>query len=157
MITLALVGIIVGLAAPSFATLIANSRLASTSNDVVGALNYARSEAVKTGRNVIVNPAAGSNWANGISIWIDRNGDGSMDVPPATPDSEEIRRIPEAPGSVTVTASSSGAAVSNFVFTGAGNSSGAVTIQVCDDRSGESGREITITLGGRVRGEDFTC
>ncbi len=148
MITVALVGVIAALAVPSFATMIANNRLATASNDVVGVLNYARSEAIKTGRSVIVNPTDGADWANGVSVWIDRNGNGSMQ------DSEELRRTSGAPGSVTVNSSS------NFAFTGGGllpNGSAAVTIQVCDDRSGESGRSITITLGGRIRAEDLTC
>lgn len=148
MITLALVGVIAAFAVPSFGTMIANSRLATASNDVVGVLNYARSEAVKTGRSVIVNPTDGANWANGVSVWIDRNANGSMQ------DSEELRRTSGAPGAVTVTSSS------NFLFTGGGllpNGSAAVTIQVCDDRSGESGSSITVTLGGRIRSEDLTC
>ncbi len=148
MVTLALVGIIAAFAVPSFSTMIANSRLVSVSNDLVGVLNYARSEAVKTGRRVIVNPTDGADWANGMSVWIDSNSNGSMQ------DSEELRRTSGAPGAVTITSTS------NFAFTGGGllpESSPAVTIQVCDDRSGESGSEITVTLGGRIRGEDHTC
>lgn len=148
MITLALVAVIAGLAVPSFATMIANNRLTTVSNDVVGVLNYARSEAVKTSRRVIVSPTDGADWANGMSVWIDRNANGSMQG------SEELRRTSGAPGSVTVTSSS------NFAFTGGGllpSGSSVVTIQVCDDRSGESGSAITVTLGGRIRSEDLTC
>lgn len=148
MITVALVGVIAALAVPSFATMIANNRLATASNDVVGVLNYARSEAVKRGRSVIVDPTDGSDWANGMSVWIDRNANGSMQ------DSEELRRTSGAPGDVTITSSS------NFAFTGGGllpNGASAVTIQVCDNRSGESGSSITVTLGGRIRSEDLTC
>lgn len=148
MITVALVGVIAAFAVPSFASLIANSRLASASNDVVGVLNYARSQAVKEGRRVIVSATDGANWANGISVWVDRNGNGSMQ------DAEELRRTSPAAGAVTISSSSS------FMFTGGGllpNGSGSVTIQVCDDRSGESGSSITVTLGGRIRSEDLTC
>ncbi|WP_350310657.1 GspH/FimT family pseudopilin [Marinobacter sp. SS13-12] len=148
MITVALVGVIAAFAVPSFANLIANSRLASASNDVVGVLNYARSQAVKEGRRVIVSATDGANWANGISVWIDRNGNGSMQ------DAEELRRTSAAGGAVTISSSS------NFMFTGGGllpNGSGAVTMQICDDRNGESGSSITVTLGGRIRSEDLTC
>jgi len=146
MITLALVGIIASFAVPSFANLIANSRLASTSNDVVGLLNYARAEAVKSGRVVLALPLTGSDWSSGLRIGYDNDGDGSID--------DEIRRIDPAPGSVTVSATS------NLAFTGGGllpNGASTVTVQVCDDRSGENGSVITVTLGGRIRSEDFTC
>ena len=148
MVTVALVGVVAAFAIPSFTTMIANSRLVSTSNDIVGALNYARSEAVKAGRRVIVNPTDGASWANGISVWIDSNSNGSMQ------DSEELRRTSRAPGTVTITSSS------NVAFTGGGllpGGSVAVTIQVCDSRTGESGSEITVTLGGGIRSKDYTC
>ncbi|WP_417546107.1 GspH/FimT family pseudopilin [Marinobacter sp.] len=148
MVTLALVAVIAAFAIPSFTTMIANSRLVSTSNDIVGALSYARSEAIKTGRRVSVNPTDGANWANGMSVWIDNNSNGSMQ------DSEELRRTTGAAGAVTITSSS------NFAFSGGGllsNSSAEVTIQVCDNRSGESGSKIIVTLGGGIRSKDHTC
>jgi len=153
MITLALVGIIAAFAVPSFSTMIANSRLVSVSNDLVGVLNYARSEAVKTGRRVIVSPTDGADWANGVSMWIDNNATGAPGYIATMQDSEELRRTSGAPGAVTVTSTS------NLEFTGGGllSNGSAVTIQICDDRSGESGSEITVTLGGRIRGEDLPC
>jgi len=148
-VTIALIAVIAGFAVPSFSTMVANSRLASTSNDLVGLFNYARSEAVKTGRRVNITPTSGSDWSNGISVWIDQNADGSMQ------NTEELRRNSAAPGAVSITVSES------FFFTGGGlirNASGsAVTVRVCDDRSGEQGRSINISLGGRIRSEEWTC
>lgn len=147
LVTLAIVAIVASMAVPSFATMIANGRIASTSNDLVGLINYARAEAVKQGRVVSVSAQDGNNWANGVVAWIDQNANNAFDA------SEALRVISPAPGAVTITSTG------NFGFTGGGSSvaGAAVTIDVCDDRSGETGSEITITLGGRVRAGDEPC
>lgn len=147
MVTVAIVAVVASIAVPSFGTMIANSRIASTSNDLVGLINYARSEAVKQGRVVRVTPQDGANWENGVVAWIDRNGNNAFDA------AEAIRVISPAPGAVTI------ASTGNFGFTGGGSSTGggAVTMNVCDDRTGEMGSEITITLGGRVRAGEEPC
>ncbi|MBO6850515.1 MAG: GspH/FimT family pseudopilin [Marinobacter sp.] len=147
LVTVAIVAIVASIAVPSFATMIANGRIASTSNDLVGLINFARAEAVKQGRVVRVSPQDGNNWANGVVAWIDQNANNTFDAP------EAVRVISAAPGAVTVTSTG------NFGFTGGGSSfaGAAVTIDVCDDRSGETGSEITITLGGRVRAGDEPC
>lgn len=49
MVTVAIAAILLGVGVPSFRTLIENNRIAAASNDVVTALQYARSEAVKRG------------------------------------------------------------------------------------------------------------
>ncbi|MDV3505349.1 GspH/FimT family pseudopilin [Marinobacter sp. M-5] len=147
LITVAIVAIVASIAVPSFATIIANSRIASTSNDLVGLINYARAEAVKQGRVVRVSPQDGNDWANGMVAWIDQNANNAFDA------TEAVRVISAAPGAVTVTSTGS------FGFTGGGSSfaGSAVTVDVCDDRSGETGSQITITLGGRVRAGDEPC
>ena len=50
MVTLALVGILVGLAVPSMREFIRNNRLTGGANDVLRALRLARSEAIKRQR-----------------------------------------------------------------------------------------------------------
>jgi type IV fimbrial biogenesis protein FimT len=47
MVTIAIAAILLGLGVPSFRTLIENNRIAAASNDIVTALQFARSEAVK--------------------------------------------------------------------------------------------------------------
>lgn len=147
MVVVALVAIVASFAVPSFQTMIANSRLASSTNDLVGVLNFARTEAVKRGRTVMVSPTTGSDWADGVSVWMDTGAmNGTME--PA----EELRRASSVPGDVSVTPSST-----SFSFTGGGLGSTAVTIDVCDGRSGESGSQISVTLGGRIRAGDLVC
>lgn len=72
MVTLAVAAILLGIAVPSYQNFTINSRMASQANDLVTALNFARSEAVKRGVNVTVcaGPGAGCgvSWAQGWNV-----------------------------------------------------------------------------------------
>ena len=81
MVTIAIVGVLVSIAIPSFNTNISNSRLTGYANDLVGALNLARSEAVKRGVQVTIlrNGNTASNWDAGWTVFTDSNGNGVQD------------------------------------------------------------------------------
>jgi type IV fimbrial biogenesis protein FimT len=79
MMTLSLAAVIVGIAIPSFNRMSANNRITTQANEVVGAINFARSEAITRNSNVTLcraatetatacAPALGA-WTN----WIVRN------------------------------------------------------------------------------------
>ncbi|MBN8772197.1 MAG: GspH/FimT family pseudopilin, partial [Thiobacillus sp.] len=53
-VTLAVAGILLGIAIPNFQLFVMNNRMASQANDLITALNMARSEAVKRAANVMV-------------------------------------------------------------------------------------------------------
>jgi type IV fimbrial biogenesis protein FimT len=59
MITLAVMVIVLALAIPSFQTLFENNRTTAQANEIVAAMNLARSEAIRIGANVSVQAAAG--------------------------------------------------------------------------------------------------
>lgn len=67
LITLAVLGIVMTLAAPSFADFIKSNRLKTTAFDLLVSLNYARSEAIKRNADATVNPA-GAGWNSGWSV-----------------------------------------------------------------------------------------
>src|SRR6476661_299611 len=72
-----IVGIIAALAGPAFTELIRSQRIKSTASDLVGALVFARSEAVK--RNAAVTVAAidvsgTASWNNGWTVSYDDAG-----------------------------------------------------------------------------------
>jgi type IV fimbrial biogenesis protein FimT len=72
MITVAIAAILLGIAIPSFIGSIRSNRLTASANDLVTALNVARSEAVKRGRNVTVASKNGTtNWKDGWDVFID--------------------------------------------------------------------------------------
>src|SRR5687767_13501516 len=74
MVTLLVLSILVAAAVPSFREFTRNNRVVATQNDLITALNLARSEALRRSRNITVCPSsdgatcsAGTNWGNG---WI---------------------------------------------------------------------------------------
>jgi len=70
MVTIAIAGILIGIAIPSFTSIITSNRLTTSANELVTALNFARSEAVKRGQQVVVRKT-GAEWENGWQVFVD--------------------------------------------------------------------------------------
>jgi type IV fimbrial biogenesis protein FimT len=73
-----LIGIMIAIAVPSFASFIANYRATSAVNDLLEAITLTRTEALKRGRRVTLLPNTASNvpsatgsWTNGWTIFVD--------------------------------------------------------------------------------------
>lgn len=66
-IVVAVVGVLAGVAAPSFNEIILAQRLKSTSFDLIASLSYARSEAIKRNATITIAPEGG-NWASGWTV-----------------------------------------------------------------------------------------
>ena len=123
MVTIAVVAILAALALPSFSNSIRNTRLASTTNEFIAAVNLARSEAVRSNRAGQVcassdGATCGTDWSQGWIVWSDANANG-------TPDADEIRRHQQRLNGMTA---SSPANLSSFRFSARGectNCSGA--------------------------------
>lgn len=87
MVTLAVVAILASVAAPSISDMIANNRLLTLNNQLVSAINYTRSEAVKRRYDVVmcVRNTAGNNCDTGGSfdqgwiIFVDCNANNTLD------------------------------------------------------------------------------
>jgi type IV fimbrial biogenesis protein FimT len=94
MVTIGIAGILVGVAIPGFNSIISNSRLTTSTNELVTALNLARSEAVKRGLSVTVRKVddnssthlgdtanwSGANWENGWDVFTDADSDGNFET-----------------------------------------------------------------------------
>jgi type IV fimbrial biogenesis protein FimT len=85
MVVVALVAIMAALAAPSFRDLIVRNQINSAINDLMIAVQLARSEAIRLNRNVTLCRsadgnacAAGGDWEQGWIVFEDRNGDGNV-------------------------------------------------------------------------------
>ena len=82
-ITVAIVVILLTVGVPSFQEMMRSNRAATHANEFLTALNFARSEAVKRGRNVSLCPSTdqatctgGTNWAAGwIVFFVNDDGD----------------------------------------------------------------------------------
>jgi type IV fimbrial biogenesis protein FimT len=88
LVTLTVAAILLASAVPAFRDMIQNNRIAVQANAMVGALNLARSEAVKRGVTVQVCKssngatcvAGAGNWQIGWIVFSDINGNGVPDV-----------------------------------------------------------------------------
>lgn len=69
--TIAIAAILMVLAVPSFTTYQRNSELTAHANSLLAAINAARSEAMKRGRNAMVVPTDGADWTTGWVVFVD--------------------------------------------------------------------------------------
>lgn len=79
MVTLMVASILLAIGVPSFIDAIRRNRTISQANELVTALNLARSEAVKRGMQVSVSPS-GDEWEDGWQVYVDEDGDGVLDA-----------------------------------------------------------------------------
>ncbi|GAB4193369.1 MAG: type IVa pilus pseudopilin TppE [Wenzhouxiangellaceae bacterium] len=90
-ITITVIVLLVALALPNAQTMINRNRLVAKTNDIVTAINLARSEAVTRAANAGACPSAdgaicsAGDWDLGWIVWVDANGDAAY-----TP-GEEVR------------------------------------------------------------------
>lgn len=75
MITVAIMSIMLTVGLPSFQSLIASSRVTSTTNAMVSALQLARSEALRQHKSVVVAHKQSGTWQDGWDVFVDLNDD----------------------------------------------------------------------------------
>ena len=83
MVTIAIVAILAAIAFPSFQTTIRSNRVSSANNEVIGLVNLARSEAIRSGRGGgVCGSSDGSDcdgdWAEGMLAFSDPEGSGKF-------------------------------------------------------------------------------
>lgn len=158
MTVVSIVGILLGIGVPSLTTFIVKNRLVTSGNDLISALSYARTEAIKRGKPVSLCKRrvgestcdlSGRDWAGGWLVFVDSD--------PLRPTPSEILRVYEAlprgyslsfsaPRSASFTFMASGQPISNF----AGG-----TFRLCG--SDGQGRNLVINRAGRVRSHSAPC
>jgi type IV fimbrial biogenesis protein FimT len=153
MVTLSIATIMLTIAVPNFIDFISNSRMASQANDLVLALTYAKSEAVKRNLTVSVQKNAdtgtacsgtGTGWSNGWTVFIDSDSDGVVDV------SEEVLQVwPALTGGNTL-CFNNGSWV-RYRNTGVVADASQGTFRVCDTRGRTEARGVVVSPQGRVR------
>lgn len=142
-ITIALIGIIAGFVIPQFGNMIDRNRVVSTTNSVVGLLNFARSEAVRRNVRVSVMVEDDSAWA------ILGDSDTAFD-PSSASDINDllIRRVEEWATNTSVAATDGSDVAIGFRSNGMLDDENDMDIAVC---SGDvDGRLIEVTRGGRI-------
>ena len=147
MITLAVAAILLTVGIPSFRDFIMNNRLVSQANEFAAAINLARSAAIKQQRNAYITSTAGTNWANGWTVWVDNNSSNAQDA-------SEVLRVTQA-FNANNTFTSTGK--TQFRYSPSGLVDGADTLTLCDNRTGERGRQISVSAAGRVNIQATNC
>lgn len=151
LITLAVVAILATVAVPSFMTLIQNNRITTQTNDLITALNIARSEAIKRNAATTVcssndGATCSGGWADGWLVMV------GTAVTPGQPLS-----VHEAISGSALTATAAAVEFQANAYLAGG---GAVMLQLrpanCAS-TGVKGRDITINLSGRVSVATVAC
>jgi type II secretion system protein H len=76
MITLVIMAIVITVGLPSFNDFVASQRVRTAASDLAADMAFARAEAIKESRPVVVEPIAGpGDWRRGWRIWVDIDGD----------------------------------------------------------------------------------
>ncbi|MBI5449923.1 MAG: GspH/FimT family pseudopilin [Gammaproteobacteria bacterium] len=153
-ITIVIAGILVSVGVPSFQGLILDNRRLAAVNDLVSSFHYARSEAVKRGRQVSVCPTvngaqcSGQNWENGWLIFVNN------DMAPASIDAgDEILKNHERING-TVTMIGTGVAASAVTYQARGYPVGLGTFTYCDSRGVAKARAIDLSFAGKISTKD---
>jgi type IV fimbrial biogenesis protein FimT len=73
MVVVAIIGILAAIASPSFLEIKRNSELTSAANNLLAAINVARTEAMKRGKNAVIAPTVAGDWDKGITIFVDND------------------------------------------------------------------------------------
>jgi type IV fimbrial biogenesis protein FimT len=146
LITIVIVGVLLGIAIPNLQTFIQNNRQTSAMNDFIGMVSYARGEAVARNTNValcIANAArdgcagSGSNWASGYLVMVQS---------PA-----KVLKIYNAlPGNQSMNASGF-TTTHTIVFANNGLASSTGSFLFCDQRGNDARRGLTLNTGGQIR------
>lgn len=148
MITIAIAGILISLAAPNFRSSIQNNRMVTEVNELHASLNYGRSEAIKRTNNVTI--CRSSNgltcsgaWTDGWIIFSDDDANGSFN------NNDELIRVhgPITAGNTLSFSRNSVTYVSAGVL--AGGSHGTFTL--CDSRGASHAKGLVVNLSGRPR------
>ena len=158
MATVTIAGILLGVAIPSFTSIISSNRLTTYANELVTALNLARSEAIKRGGFVTVrkvdnysftNLGADANWENGWDVFTDIDNDGKFETGDVL-----IRTYAPLPSSYTLRGNNNFANFIRYKSDGTSNNIGSFVL--CNNSDGNSIPEantsklLTIISTGRV-------
>jgi len=143
MVAVAVLGIVLAFGVPSFRNSTSNASLRSTAMDLVMSVNAARADAVNLRKPITLESDSGdANWTDGWKF--------------THPEDGEIHFSGSGKATVTETG---GLATATFGADGTVQFGGAATMvfEICDDRTAERGRRITINRLGRINNEEIVC
>jgi type IV fimbrial biogenesis protein FimT len=157
LVTLTIAGILLAIGAPSLVDFLSTNRVASASNQLMGSLGFARSEAIKRGRTVTLCKSADGTscttlggWEQGWIVFPDGSTQGIIDGTDAP------LKVVQAFSGLTI--SGGGNFPNWFSYLANGSGDGATlnngTFSLCNS---PNGRNIIINDTGRVRSSAVAC
>lgn len=162
MITLVVMGIVFAIVAPNFNQQIQNNRTVSLAEELVGAINYARAEALRRGGYVSVcassngTSCTGGDWGDGVIVAADGAANDTADPTGLTvlrvwPDFGDRAEISEANSKEFIRYLGSGrmALVDNNAFV--------MTVKYEGCNGDDAGRTVTVGVSGMVSVERSAC
>lgn len=156
MFAVTILAILLGFGVPTFRQIIENNRLVTQNNEIVTALNLARSEALRRAGDVTMCASTDgatcsedTDWSSGWIVFVDSNADGTIADP-----EQIIQAWPAPQGGFTLNSDTRG-----FVrYTSTGRSAFAETLTLLKpDCEGDKARELSIALTGRVSTVKASC
>jgi type IV fimbrial biogenesis protein FimT len=156
LVTVAVLAILLVTAAPAMRDMILNNRMSSVSNDLMADLAAARSEALRRSQRVVICKNSGTdascgtgNWREGWLLYLDADSDTTLDA------GETVFRVRQAlPGEYSVVSAGIG---DTLVVRPVGLATPTGSFKICDQRTGNFGRSITVAASGRASVSPATC
>lgn len=156
MVTLAIAGILVAVGVPGLTTFIANNRMVSQVNTMVGMLNAARVEAIAQRRTVTVCGSAdgvtcNGTWSANWIAFVDRNGDGAVNTTvPAAATDDVVIRVATVQNNLSVALLPNTKTNVQFNSQGFSTDGSSGTFRFCDGRGSTYARAAIILASGRI-------
>ena len=160
LVAIALSAIVLSFGIPSFSSFIKNGRVTTNTNALVGDINYARSEAVTRGEQIILcrsaNPTAASptcggnnsNWSTGWLIFVSGDANSTYDAGTDT----LLRATSATLGTVTVKTNNVSDTHLTYKPDGTIDMGGGTAVfAVCDNRGEGYGNQLQVSPTGRPR------
>ena len=143
MITIAIAGVMAALALPSYNNLVKNNCMTTSANSLVTSLQLAKSEAVKRRNEITLEPIKSSGDSDyAANEW----GEGWTVLDDTVSPSETLRVVELTCGLETMTIDGDDTSVT---YDASGFTNTTSTFTICDDRTNETGREISVNSLGR--------
>ena len=158
---MAIAGIALSMAVPSFDAAIRNNAIAIHTNNLVADINLARSEAIKRGVSVFIcrssnintaTPACGGSsntWSQGWLVFASGDGNSTFDA-----GADKLLRVTDLTDEKGVTVKSNNAADATLEYRADGTinqTNSTAIIAICDGRGASHGKQVRISATGRPR------
>ncbi|UDL07425.1 GspH/FimT family pseudopilin [Marinobacter sp. CA1] len=147
MVVVVLVGIAAAIAVPNFGRMIDTNQRAAAVNDMVGLLNFARSEAIRRGNAVAVYARDTSDTNAGYSVCVQASIT-ACKAGTATA-TQLLRSTNDLPGTIAVSQITP-ATAADLLFNGRGMASQQFDYRVCGE-TGTDAIDIGVNVGGQMR------